>query len=180
MKPLKILLLLNFWSIGLVAQTDEFKHDWEIQYLEHDIQFVSKKIAPLPFSTNEEPQAIMIVGASMIDDSMKNNLKQIVKSEIETIRKDFNIIEYLEEDYKPKDNIVSYTEKLGSVQIATIKYRINGEKNGPTITPRSVRQMLFIHNEKLYISSLVVLFAEDQDNIRSDQMLFINKILGNN
>ena len=31
--------------------------------------------------------------------------------------------------------------------------------------------------DKLYISSLIVLYAEDQDAIRSDQMTFINQII---
>lgn len=177
---IKFLFLMIFWTINLLAQPSDFKHDWEIKHLEHDIQFTSKKITPPPFSTTGEPQAIMIFGASMIDDSMKYDLNQIVKNEIESIRKGFNIIEYLEIDYKPKDNVVSYVEKLGSVQIATIKYRINGEKNGSPITSRSIRQILFIHNNKLYVSSLIVLYAEDQDNMRSDQMLFINKILETN
>ncbi len=180
MKFIKILFLLNLWSISLLAQTSEFKHDWEIKYLEHDIQFTSKKTTPPPFSKTNEPQAIMILGAKMIDDSMKNDLNQIVKNEIESIKKGFHIIEYLEKDYIPIDHVVSYVEKLGSVQIATIKYRINGEENGQTIRPRSIRQILFIHNNKLYVSSLIVLYAEDQENMRSDQMVFIHKILRNN
>ncbi|MFO7826998.1 MAG: hypothetical protein R6V23_00135 [Bacteroidales bacterium] len=180
MKLIKILFLLNFWTISLVAQTIDFKHDWEIKDLEHDIQLTSKKTTPPPFSTTNEPQAIMIFGASKIDDSMKNDLSQIVKNEIESIKKGFNIIEYLEDDYKPIDHIVSYFEKLNSVQIAIIKYRMNGKKNGQPIMPRSIRQILFIHNDKLYVSSLIVLYAEDQDNMRSDQMLFIHKILENN
>ena len=180
MKLVSIIFLLNFWTINLIAQTIDFKHDWEIKYLEHDIQFTSKRITPLPFSTTGEPQAIMIFGVSGVDNSKKNDLIQIVINEMESIKKGFSIIEYLENDYKPIDNIVSYFEMLGSVQIAIIKYRINGKTNGETIMPRSIRQIIFIHNHKLYVSSLIVLFAEDQDNMRNDQMLFINEILGQN
>jgi len=164
----------------MVAQTIDFKHDWEIKYLENDIQFTSKKTTPLPFSTTGEPQAIMIFGASLINDSIKHDLIQIVTNEMESIKKSFIIIEYLENDYKPIDNVVSYFEMLGSVQLAIIKYRINGEENGETIMPRSIRQIIFIHNNKLFVSSLIVLFAEDQENMRSDQMLFVSEILGKN
>jgi len=180
MKTLNILILLSLLTIRLVAQTAPFKHDWDIKYLEHDIQFTSKKKAPPPFSTSGEPQAIMFVGASVLDPSTKNDLNKIVKEEIEGIRKSLSIDEYLENDYKPEDNIVSYTEKIANFQLAVIKYRTNGEKGGQRTMPRSVRQILFIYNDKLWISSLIVLFAEDQDNMRNDQMTFIKKVLNIN
>jgi hypothetical protein len=180
MKNFKILILLSFWTLRLCAQTGDLKHDWNLKYLEDGIQFTSKKQAPVPFSTTGEPQAIMIVDASVLHPSPKKDLNQIVKDKIESIRKDFSIDEYSETDYKPDDNIVSYYEKIGDVRIAIIKYRTNGKQGGQTITPRSVRQILFIQNNKLYISSLIVLFAEDQDNMRSDQLTFIKKILKTN
>jgi len=180
MRTFKILILLSLMTIRLDAQTIPFKHDWDMKYLEHDIQFTSKKQAPPPFSTTGEPQAIMIVGATVLDPSSKNDLKQIVKDEIEGIRKDVSIDEYLETDYKPEAQIVSYSENLGNVKLAIIKYRTNGVPGGQKTMTRSVRQILFIQNGKLYISSLVVLFAEDQDNMRYDQMTFIKKILNIN
>ena len=177
MRIFKILVLLNFWIIGLNAQNVSFKHDWDMKYLEHDIQFTSKKKAPVPFSTTGEPQALMIVGASGLDKSVKNDLSKIVSNEIDGIRKELSIDEYLEDDYKAKDNIVSYFDKVDNVQIAVIKYRTNGVNGGQRTMPRSTRQILFIHNDKLWISSLIVLFAEDQDNIQSDQMTFIREII---
>ena len=148
-----------------------------MKYLEHDIQFTSKRKAPVPFSTTGEPQAIMIIGASAIDNSTNNDLNKIVKDEIDGIRKDISIDEYLEEDYKANDNIVSYIDKINNVKIAVIKYRTNGLKSGQRTMTRSTRQILFIHNDKLWISSLIVLFGEDQDNMRSDQMTFIKAII---
>ena len=177
MRIFQILFLLNFWILGLSAQNVNFKHDWDMKYLEHDIQFTSKKKAPVPFSTTGEPQALMIVGAFALDKSTKNDLSKIVADEIEGIRKELSIDEYLEDDYKAKDNIVSYFEKVYNVQIAVIKYRTNGVKGGQRTMPRSTRQILFIHNDKLWISTLIVLFAEDQDNMRSDQMTFIKAII---
>ena len=163
--------------VGINAQTTNFKHDWDIKYREHDIQFTSNKKTPIPFSTNGEPQAVMFMGAHALEDSEKNNLNKLVNDEIDVIRKDFSIHEYLEEDFEANDNIVSYFEKLNNVEIAVIKYRINGFIGGETIMPRSVRHILFIHNDKLWISSLIVLFGEDQDNMRDDQMTFIKAIL---
>jgi hypothetical protein len=177
MRIFKILFLLNFWILGISAQNVNFKHDWDMKYLEHDIQFTSKKKAPVPFSTTGESQALMIIGASVLDNFKKNDLNKIVADEIDGIRKELSIDEYLEDDYKAKDNIVSYLDKFNNAQIAVIKYRTNGVKGGQRTMPRSTRQILFIHNDKLWISSLIVLFGEDQDNLRSDQMTFIKAIL---
>jgi hypothetical protein len=148
-----------------------------MKYLETGIQFTSKKQTPLPFSTTSEPQALMTVGASLLDPNSRNDLKEIIKDEIKGIRESISLDEYLENDYKPEDNIVSYFEKIGSTQIAVIKYRTNGIKGKEKTMPRSVRQILLIKNDKLFVSSLIVLFAEDQDNMRSDQMTFISNII---
>lgn len=177
MRILKTFVLLNIWILGLSAQNINFKHDWDMKYLDHDIQFTSKKKAPIPFSTTGEPQALMIVGASALDNSAKNDLSKIVAYEIDGIRKKLSIDEYLEDDYKAKDNIVSYFDKVDNIQIAVIKYRTNGVIGGQRTMPRSTRQILFIYNDKLWISSLIVLFAEDQENMQSDQMTFIKAII---
>jgi hypothetical protein len=177
MKRMIFFYLLSILTLGLNAQNVNFKHDWGIKYLDHDIQLTSKKKAPVPFSTKGEPQAIMFIGASNLDKSATNNLSQIVSDEIAGIRQDLVIDEYLENDYKAKNNIVLYFDKIDNVQIAVIKYRTIGEKGKPRSQPRSTRQILFIHNDKLYISSLIVLYGEDQNNMRSDQMTFIKSIL---
>jgi len=177
MRRIKTIYLLCFLTLGLNAQNVKFKHDWDIKYLDHDIQLTSKKKAPIPFSLTGEPQAIMFIGASDLDKSVKNSLNQIVSDEIVGIRQDLIIDSYLEDDYKAKNNIVSYFDKIDNVQLAVIKYRTSGEKGKPRKQTRSTRQILFIYNGKLYISSLIVLYGDDQDNMRSDQMTFIKSIL---
>lgn len=177
MRVFQCLFFLIFWSLRISAQNFDFKHDWDMKYLENGIQLTSKKKAPIPFSMNGEPQAIMYIGATILNDSTKYELNQIVLDEIEEIRNDLSIADYLEEDYRAKNNIVSYFEKVNNVQIGIIKYRTSGVKNGQKTLPRNTRQILFIHNSKLWISSLIVLFAEDQDNIRSDQMTFVREII---
>lgn len=179
MRIIKIILLLIVPTLGLSAQNVKFIHDWDMKYLEHDIEFISKKKAPEPFSNSGEPQALMFVGATSLEESAEHDLSKIVADEIEGIRKEISIDEYLEEDYKATKNIVSYFSEVDDNQIAVIKYRTNGVKGGQITMPRSTRQILFIHNGKLWISSLIVLFAEDQENMRSDQMTFIKAILEN-
>jgi len=119
----------------------------------------------------------MFIGASNLNKLVDNNLNQIVNDEIVGIRKDLRIDDYLENDYKAKENIVLYFDKIDNVQLAVIKYRTSGVKGKPRTQQRSTRQILFIHNDKLYISSLIVLYGEDQNNMRSDQMTFIKSIL---
>ena len=177
MRRILILCLFSIWVLGLNAQKDDFKHPWEMKYLENDIQFISKKKAPIPFSMTGEPEATITVGASKVDNSTKNDLSKIVKEEIEGIRNEVSLAEYLEDDYKPNNDIVTYYDKVKDVKIAVIKYRVNGLKGGQKILPRSTRQILFLHNNKLWISSLIVLYGEDQENIRSDQMSFIKSII---
>jgi len=159
------------------SQSSDFKHEWEVEEVENTVIFKSTKQAPIPFSYTGEPQAIMIVAALKLDAKSEKKLKQIVEKEIIEIRKDVRIVDYLEEDYSAKDNIVSYFDKFQNTKIAVIKYRTNGEIQGEEAGARSVRQILFIVNDKLYISTLMVLYAEYQDDMRSDQMNFIKTII---
>ncbi len=177
MRTFLILILFNIFACELIAQDNIFRHDWDFKYLEHNIQFTSKRQAPVPFSVTGEPQAIMIFGSSQLDSTSQNDLEAIVEDEIEGIRNELCIDEYLEEDYIADDNIVSYFDKIDGVRVAVIKYRTNGIKGSEKTMTRSTRHMLFIHNGLLYVSSLIVLYAEDSENMRSDQITFIKKIL---
>ena len=177
MKTYILFGLFSLLSFRTAAQ-DKFKHEWDTKYLEHGIQFTSKSAAPVPFSNTGEPSAIMTVDASQIDPSSKSDLAAIVKDEINGIRSELRIEEYLEKDYKPDSNIVSYFDDINSVKLAVIKYRTTGSVKSERVMPRSVRQILIIKDSKLYVSSLIVLFAGDQDNMRSDQMTFIRKLAG--
>jgi len=173
----RLLAVLFLFALISKSHAQEFKHSWDLQYLEHGLQFNSKKKAPLPFSTTGEPQATMIVGASNLSPSDETDIVKIIKDEIDGIRASLALDTYLEQDHVPNNNIVSYFENLGAAKLGIIKYRTVGGKNGKSIMPRSVKQIVFIHNQKLYVSTLMVLFAEDQDNMRSDQMTFVENIL---
>lgn len=178
MKSHIVLGFFSLLSLAAVAQ-NEFKHNWNMKYLEHGIQFTSKSSAPAPYSSTGEPSALMIVDALQNDPSSKNDLTSIVKQEIENIRSSLRIEEYLEKDYRPDNNIVSYFDDFGTTKLGIIKYRTTGELTGERTMPRSVKQILFVKNNKLYVSSLIVLFAADQKNLRSDQMTFIQNVIQN-
>jgi len=178
------ILISLLFSCGCSAQKDDssqnndFKHDWNIEYLEHEILFTSKKTTPMPFSQTDEPQATMYFAAFELDAKSEKKLQKIVEEEIIGIRKEIRIAEYLEEDHRAKENIAVYFEKYKKTQLAVIKYRTNGEIQGDkTVSTRSIKQILFIFNNKLYISTLIVLYAEYQDDIRCDQMTFIKAII---
>jgi hypothetical protein len=180
-KLLFAIVLLSFYPISLIAQPGfeslGFKHNWELKMLEHGFQLLSKSPAPVPFSMNGEPQASMVISASKLDLSTKINLEDIMKDEVAGINNDLIIDEYLEDDFTPKDNIVSYTDILAGNKIAVIKYRTKGDKRNPAAMSRSIRHILFIKDNMLYISTVIVLYAEDQDNIRNDQIKLVEYIL---
>jgi len=160
------------------SQNNNFKHDWNIEYLEHEILFTSKKEAPMPFSQTGEPQATISFAAFELDAKSEKKLQKIVEEEVIGIRNEVRIVEYLEEDYPVKENIAVYFEKYKNTQLAVIKYRTNGViQDAQTVSTRSVKQILFVFNNKLYISTLIVLYAEYQDDMRNDQMTFIKAII---
>ena len=177
MKKYLLQLILIFNCVGLTAHNVVFKHNWDIQYLDYGIQFKSKSPAPFPFSEVGEPQAVMIVSTDALNSKSQGNLDQIVKDEVAGIRRDLIITDYLDNDYKPVKNVVTYYSKIGNYRIAVIKYRTFGSKDKKQAMPRSARQILFVKDNKLWTSTLLILYAVDQINIIKDQMTFIEGVL---
>jgi len=170
-------LIIMFNCVGLTAQNVVYKHSWDIQYLDYGILFKSKSPAPFPFSEVGEPQAVMIVSADKLDSKSQGNFEQIVKDEVAGIRSDLIITDYLDNDYKSVNNIVTYYSKVGNYRVAVIKYRTFGTKGQKQAMPRSARQILFVKDNKLWISTLLILYAGDQINIFKDQMTFIEGVI---
>lgn len=174
-----ILLVLIFLISRLIAQDIPFKHNWKMEYTEDYVKFTSLKKAPYPYSSTEEPQAIMYFNGSKLDKSAKNDLVKIVADEIRRIKNELSIDTYLEDNRKAKENIVSYFDEIENVRIAVIKYRFNTGKVGQISMPRNTQQVLFIHKDILWVSSLIVLYEADQNNMRSDQITILKKLIGN-
>ena len=159
----------------------DYKHEWYVERNKNEVIFKSAKPAPIPFSMTGEPQAIMYFAAFELDALSEKDLQKIVEKEVLEIKNTIRIIEYFEEDYPAKENIVVYFEKYKNTQLAVIKFRTNGEIEDNQIgATTSIRHILFVVNDKFYISTLTVLYAEYQDDIRSDQMTFIKTIIDRN
>lgn len=173
MKPVQIIILF-FISFNVNAQIIDYKHDWDEKHYDDYIQYTSKKEAPIPFSTTGEPQAVMNIGVSLIEEK---SLDEIVDEELIDRRKEYSIAEYLETDHKPDNNIVRYKKTIHGTNVIVVKYRISGFKDGASFMTRSVKQIFFVKNQKLWVSTLIVLFAEDQDNLRSDQITCVKEII---
>lgn len=179
MKKVKLLLLSLFLIPGLGAQDIPGKHDWSVEYdrTKDYIKFISQKKAPYPYSSAEEPQAIIYFSGTILETTQKNDLTKFVDHEIARIKNELMLDTYLETDETPKDNIVTIFDQIDNVEIAILKYRFREVKIGPVGMIRNTRQVLFVYNDKLWISSLIVLYDEDQENMRSDQMSFIKNLI---
>lgn len=170
----KIVLSLCAISLFSNAQNINLKHDWKEVNRDGVIQYISNEKTPFPFSETGEPQAVMNFGASI---SNGESLNEIISKEIEQIQEEYIIADYLEGDYEPTNNMVSFYRRIDNHKVGIIKYRVSGFKGGISFLPRSIRHLLFIKDEKLWISTLIVLYAEDQYNLREDQINYIKAIL---
>lgn len=177
MKINMIILGFIFLISGVNSQNIQFKHEWSITYTENYLKFISLKKVPYPYSSFNVPQAMMYIKKSKLDKIAKNDLAEIVADEICRIKNELSIEKYLEIDHKPKDNIVTYFDNIENVQVAIIKYRFNSGKVGQMFMPSSIKEVLFIHKDMLWISSLIVLYEADQNNIRRDQMTILQNLI---
>jgi hypothetical protein len=89
-----------------------------------EVRFISNHLAPLPFSANGEPEAVLSMKAVRLSSEMPS-LSDVVRSEIEGIRKTLDVGPCLEEDgHTPEDNIASYVEDIDGQSVAFINYRV--------------------------------------------------------
>ena len=178
MKQIRLLVLSLFLVAGLQARNNSFQHHWHIEYSEAYIKFRSQKTAPYPYSLAQEPQALMYLSSTVLDDKTEKDLEKYLENEIDRIRKELRLDTYRETDHMPKGNIVSYFEEIGNVRVALIKYRFREKKPGlQSIMPATAQQVLFILEDKLWISSLVVLYDAEQDKMKSDQMAIVKNLI---
>ena len=162
-----------------VIDTVPLKHAWKIQPFFDSWEFVSTFKAPIPFSMKGEAEAVMSLAVPPEKMSPEAPMAKILKDEIDGIQKELRVTEPLDmdKDHKAVNNIISYTEKMGKTEVGFLEYRIRGEKKDPPGMPRSVRQILFVKGDQLYIVTLVVLFAGHQDEVRSDQKALVKAFL---
>lgn len=164
-------------AIGAPQDDTSLKHDWKMHKGNGEVTFISKHPAPVPFSANGEPEAVLSMNAVRLS-SKAPSLSEVVSSEIKDIRMELEIGPYLEEDgQKPEVNIVSYIEDIDGHAVAFIKYRTLGPKGKPSAIPRNVRHAILIKNDKLYYLHLTVLYAGHQDEVRDDQIRLIKSII---
>ena len=93
-----LLLLFVLKVISPFAKSNDFKHGWDIKYLDNGIQFTSNTPAPIPFSFTKEPKSIILFNESLLDSSNKKTLNQMDKEEITGIRKELMINGCMETD----------------------------------------------------------------------------------
>jgi hypothetical protein len=175
MRYFSALIFMLLLSSAAWAQ-DDFEYAWDIQKGPNgEVNLIGEKPAPVPFSMTGEPAASMTVVSSSIEKNQ--TLNQIVDEEVAGIKAHLIIAEYMEDDFEPKDDIAVYTETHLNTPVAFIKYRTHGEKDVQTPMPSTVRHAIFMHNGRVYYIHLFVLYAEDQDIVRRDQIKLIERVI---
>jgi hypothetical protein len=182
-----IVVLVSFSSNSYGAPTSQdlkkaidsahFKHAWKVQTFFDSYELLSPFTAPFPFTTKSEPEAEIIVAIPPDKVSPETPMEKILQDQISQIQKNLRITDYLEKDRKPVNNIVSYTQKVGSSEVGILQYRSLGEKEDPPDNPVSVKQILFVKGNQLYNVVLMVLYAGHQDEVRADQMELVKALL---
>lgn len=179
MKNHLFLLLLILNCVGLSAQNVDFKHNWDMKYLKNGIQFTSILTAPLQYSEIGEPQAVMIVTTDSLNNKTNTELDKLIIRQTLGLRKSMIIDKYIDKDYVPLDDIVTYYSKVGDCRIGVLKYRFSGVNGEKLKMPRTSRQIFFFLNNKLWISTLMVIYDKDIENMFKDQMTFIENSIIN-
>lgn len=173
MKKHLLQLIIIFNCVGLTAQNVDFKHHWDMKYLKNGIQFTSILTSPLPFSEIGEPQAVMIVTYDSLNNKTNIDLDHFILGLVAGLRKGLIFEKYLENDYEPVNNVVTYFSKAGDCRIGVIKYWFSGFNGEKFQMPRLGRQICFILDNKRWISTLIVIYDKDIENMFKDQMTFI-------
>jgi hypothetical protein len=160
------------------TQENTLQHDWKQERENGEVRFISNYPAPFPFSTTGEPEAIMTINVEKISPD-KKALAEIMQSEVEAIRKEIQITDYLEEDGQTPDHgIATYVEEINGQQVGFIKYRTTGLIGRPAVMPRTVIHAIVMKNDRIYFVHLIVLFSEHQEEIRADQITMIKGLIG--
>lgn len=170
------LLIASAAAFGGSGAESIFKHNWRQEEGDHEILFVSKYPAPIPFSMTGEPEARMTMEATPAPKDA--DLQKIVQEEIVDIRQGLMIADYLEDDgHKPDNGIVSYTEEIDGEPVAFIKYRVAGANGKALDRPRSVTHAILLARGKIFFVHLIVLYAGHQDEVRGDQIRLVKAII---
>ncbi len=163
---------------GAAQDENDLQHDWQEERGNGEIRFISNYRSPIPFSTTGEPEATLTMSAVEISPAA-SSLSETMKSEVQQIRKELQIADYLEKDgKKPDRGIASYFEEINGQKVGFIKYRTLGVIGKQAGMPRSVRHAIFIKEDKMYFVQLVVLFAKHQEEVREDQIRVIKSLIG--
>lgn len=108
----------------------------------------------------------------------KKSLSETVKSEVQEIRNELQIGDYLEEDgYNPVDGIATYVEEINGTKVGFIKYRAVGVVGKAPVMPRTTIHAIFIKKDRVFFVHSIVLFAGHQEEVRADQITIIKGLI---
>lgn len=159
------------------GEKDQLQHDWREVQKGGEITLISNYPAPVPFSTDGQPEATLGMEAEVITPG-KDTLESVVTNEVRQIREQLLIADYAEQDgKKPDKGIAVWYETIEGTRVAFIKYRVAGIVGKPPVLPLSVIHSLFIKGNKVFYTHLVVRYAGHQDEVRHDQRFIIRGMI---
>lgn len=153
-----------------------FKHDWRFE--QGGTLLISMHPAPPPFSLSGEPEATLQVEVSSLPAGRAPSVQQVVKNEIEGIRSELKLAEYLEQDgHKPDRGIASWFQEVAGYRVGFIRYRAAGTAQRTLAQPWSVTHAIAVKDGHLMLFHLRVLYAGHQAEVRADQLRLIELML---
>lgn len=159
------------------GEKDHLLHDWREVQKGGEITLISNHPAPVPFSTDGQPEATLGMDAAVITPG-KDTLESVVANEVRQIREQLLIADYEEEDgKKPVKGIAVWYETIEGTRVAFIKYRVAGVIGKEPGLPLTAIHSLHIKGNKVFYTHLIVRFAGHQDEVRHDQRFIISSMI---
>ncbi len=153
----------------------ELKHQWNATCEKDKCNFISSHESPYPFSENSPVEAVL--GVEVFPKETNNTLEEILNSELNAIKNQNLINDYLEEDRPaPNNNIAVFTETINTKKVGFIKYRTSGSPEHPSVMPITVIHGIFLDSNQIVMVHLITFFGGHQEEIREDQHTLLNKL----
>jgi tetratricopeptide (TPR) repeat protein len=150
-----------------------FKNAYSFQSDEHSVSLLSKKARD--DQPVFQPEAFLDFYGPKPWNSGPS-IEDHLRDQVAEIRKLFQIAPYIEKDHPPTENIVSFVETIGGVQVGFIKYRVN--RPDFPVPPSSVNAVI-LKDRKQYTFTLATFVPETQENYRQDLRLLIETLIKN-
>jgi len=152
------------------------QHKWNGKCEADHCKFASAYAPPFPFNYSKIESYLSV---NVTPLSKRTTLNAVMHGEIEAIRDEQLVVDYMEDDHRDAvdRNIAAFKEKISGRTIGFIKYRSTGFKDRQTPLPISVTLSYEVTPEAIYCTHLVTFFAAHWDETNADQLALIRAMI---